>query len=81
MTKPKKWEENSSIEDLRVRWDLLKFEVQSKTISYAKDKAKSRRNREAYILNKIEEIDSKIISQTASDTEINTYERLKSVKI
>ena len=72
-----KWEEHSSIEDLRVRWDLLKFEVQSKTISFAKDKAKSRRNREAYILNKIEEIDSKIISQTASDTEIITYECLK----
>ena len=35
-----KWEEHSSITDVRVRWDLLKFEVQSKTISFAKEKAK-----------------------------------------
>ena len=72
-----KWEEHSSVTDVRVRWDLLKFEVQSKTLSFAKEKAKQRRNRETNILNELEKIDTKIISQTASDTELSAYEALK----
>ena len=54
-----KWKEHVSIDDLRVRWDLLKFEIQSASMSYSKIKAKARRERESLLLSKIESLDKK----------------------
>ena len=54
-----KWKEHLSIDDLRVRRDLLKFEIQSASMSYSKIKAKARRERESLLLSKIESLDKK----------------------
>ena len=41
-----KWKQYSHINDLRVRWDLLKFEIQTFSMNYAKNKAKVRKQEE-----------------------------------
>ena len=34
------WTENKDIQDIRVRWDLLKFNIQTESIRFSKLKAK-----------------------------------------
>ena len=72
-----KWKEHLNIDDLRVRWDLLKFEIQSASMSYSKSKAKARRERESLLLSKIESLDKKIIDNTATASDLDKFEQLK----
>ena len=73
----RKWHEHSDIDDLRVRWDLLKFEIQTNSMQISKYKARARRQKETNILRQIEMLDEKITSESASEEELNQYETLK----
>ncbi len=72
-----KWLEHADIRDIRVRWDLLKFEIQTATIQFSKYLAKARRQKESAILKQIEELDTKIVNDTASNDDLCQYEILK----
>ena len=52
-----KWRENNDITDLRVRYELLKFEIQQLSMNYGRQKAKSRRRREKELIQNIEKIE------------------------
>lgn len=71
------WDQSFDISDLRIRWDLLKFEIQSASIIFTKAKAKERRQEEAKAWEVLNEIDSRIIAGEASDEDLNRYEVTK----
>ena len=44
------------VEDLRLKWDLIKMEIRSFTIEYSKNKAKKRKSAEINLQNQINEL-------------------------
>ena len=72
-----KWKQYSHINDLRVRWDLLKFEIQTFSMKYAKNKAKERKQDEMLSWETVNRIDKLIIDGSASQTDLNEYEKAK----
>jgi len=45
------------VEELSLKWDLIKMEIRGFTIKYSKNKAKKRKSAETYFQNKINELD------------------------
>ena len=72
-----KWKQYSHINDLRVRWDLLKFEIQTFSMKYAKNKAKERKQEEMRSWETVNRIDKLIIDGSASQNDLNEYETAK----
>ena len=52
-----KWRENNYINDIRIRYELLKFEIQQFSMKYGRQKAKIRRIREKELIQNIEKLD------------------------
>ena len=55
-----KWRENNDIIDIRVRYELLKFEIQQFSMNYGRQKAKLRRRREKELIQNIEKFEKNI---------------------
>ena len=73
------WTENKDIQDIRVRWDLLKFNIQTESIRFSKLKAKERREKEAKAWEEINKLDRLIIDGEADENDLNKYERAKQI--
>ena len=58
-----------SLQDLGLKWDLIKMEIRGFTIKYSKNKAKNKRNEEAALQNKADELMQKC-DQNPSDKRI-----------
>lgn len=56
----------ADLDDLGLRWDLIKMEIRSFTIKYSKIKAKNKKNEEAALHNKVNELMQKC-EQNPSD--------------
>ena len=46
----------ADLDDLGLKWDLIKMEIRGFTIKYSKIKAKNKRNEEAALQNKVNEL-------------------------
>ena len=51
------------VEDLRLKWDLIKMEIRGFTIKYSKNKAKKRKSTEIDLQNQINELNKKAETQ------------------
>ena len=60
-----------------MRWDLLKFNIQTESIRFSKLKAKERREKEAKTLEEINKLDRLIINGEADKNDLHKYERAK----
>lgn len=69
-------EKYADLKDDRLKWELIKMEIRTLTISYSKHKAKQRRNRETELQNRLEVLD-RIISNCANSTQLEEYDCLK----
>ena len=49
-------QKHSDVEDLSLKWDLIKIEIRGFTIKYSKNKIKKRKSAEIYFQNKINEL-------------------------
>ena len=65
--------------NLNLKWEMIKMEIRSLTIPYAKNKAKKVRNLEKQLESSIESLENKINTHPDNDTdaEQQEYERLK----
>ena len=75
-------DENANIIDLRVRFDYLKYEIMLYSTfflyrRFSKVKAKILRDHEFNTVNKITELDDKIIEGNITDLEFNEHNNLK----
>ena len=67
------------IEDKRVVWDMLKFEIQCKSIQFSKQKARTQRNLETNLLKECDELYLKMCNSQLSQNEHETYRQCKSL--
>ena len=77
---PKFCEKYSVLGDNRIKWELIKMEMRSLTISYSKYKSKHRNNRELELQNRLEALDRKINQNSNRENvraEIEEYDNLK----
>ena len=72
-----KWRENDDIDDIRIRYELLKFEIQQFSMKYGKQKAKIRRKREKELIQIIEQFEKKIEQNTLTETENTDFISIK----
>ena len=65
--------------DLNLKWEMIKMEIRSLTIPYAKKKARNERNIEKQLESRIESLENKINANPddGTDAEQQVYERLK----
>ena len=65
--------------NLNLKWEMIKMEIRSLTIPYAKKKARNVRNLEKQLESRIESLESKINANPddGTDAEQQEYERLK----
>ena len=64
-----KWTDYTEVDDLRIRYELLKYEIQQFAMKYGKKKAKSRRQRENELTKNIETIEKKLETGFITDQE------------
>ena len=72
---------NNYLRDKRLFWEMMKMEVRTVTISYAKNKAKSTSNRELEIRRHLEGLDNTICNNFSApniDDILKEYDCLKS---
>ena len=73
-------EKHSDLEDDRLKWELIKMEIRTLTISYSKHKAKRRRNRETELQSRLEVLD-RIINNCVNgehvSAQLEEYDNLK----
>ena len=62
-------DKNADLDDLGLKWDLIKMEIRGFTIKYSKIKAKKKKNEEAALKNKVNELMQKR-EQNPSDKRI-----------
>ena len=73
-------EKYSDLEDDRLKWELIKMEIRTLTISYSKHKAKRRRNRETELQSRLEVLDRIIINCVNREhvsAQLEEYDNLK----
>ena len=66
-------QEYNEIVDKRIFWDLLKFDIQCKSIEISKHKAKEKRQLEDFLTKKCEMLYTKICDSTITQTEQEEY--------
>ena len=66
-------QEYNEIDDKRIFWDLLKFDIQCKSIKISKQKAKENRQLEDFLTKKCEMLYTKICDSTITQTEQEEY--------
>ena len=71
--------EYNNISDKRVLWDIIKYEIQTCTISYAKKKAKVRKELEQELLQSCDSLYIKLCEDQLTESERVDYMRCKSV--
>ena len=62
-------DKNADLDDLGLKWDLIKMEIRGSTIKYSQIKAKNKKNEEAALQNKVNELMQKC-EQNHSDKRI-----------
>ena len=70
----------SYVQDEQILWELLKMEIRTSTISFAKGKAQINRERELFVKDQLDELDRKICLSTDLqnvDHELKQYDNLK----
>ena len=67
------------ISDLRVKWDLIKFEIQNYSIKYSKYKARERRRLEKDTLEMCDKFYSKLCDIGLNNGELEQYENYKGI--
>ena len=65
------------INDIIIRYELLKFEIQQFSMKYGKQKAKIRRKREKELIQIIEQFEKKIEQNTLTETENTDFISIK----
>ena len=72
--------EYSVIDDSRVKWELIKFEIKVESIRYSKQKAKTQRKLERNLLERLEELDELICGDSnIEDDLLNEYCSIKKI--
>lgn len=61
------WDETSDMTDIRVRWDYLKFQIQTHAVTYSKRKAKVRREIEQKVTEQLDNLHKAKCSNGLSD--------------
>ena len=71
------WDETQYIDDLRVRFDFLKYTIMTHSIKYSKSIAKKNRKKEFEAIEIIQNLDDLIINNSATNDEIEQYDKAK----
>lgn len=74
----RKKEEHKNIQDARVKWDLLKYEIQSYTLTYSRAKARLRRELEFKLDQELRRLDNEMCDcENPSDELVAQYSQIK----
>ena len=68
----------NDVEDLTLKWDLIKMEIRGFTIKYSKNKAKKRKSSEIHLQNQINELYKKAEKQPNNKQIINDIYHVRS---